>query len=112
MEWLNYHHLLYCWTVARVGGVVRGSEELQLTQATVSAQLKALEEALGQKLFRKAGRNLALTATGKLVFRYTDEIFSLGQEMLGTLRVVLKDASRVSGWSRRCHAEAGGVSLD
>jgi LysR family transcriptional activator of nhaA len=41
---------------------------------------------LGEKLFRKAGRHLALTETGKLVFRYADEIFSLGQEMLGTLK--------------------------
>ena len=86
MEWLNYHHLLYFWTVARVGGVVRASDELRLTQATVSAQIKALEHSLGEKLFRRAGRNLALTDTGKLVFRYADEIFSLGQEMLGTLQ--------------------------
>jgi LysR family transcriptional activator of nhaA len=86
MEWLNYHHLLYFWTVARVGGVARASDELRLTQATVSAQLKSLEQALGEKLFRKAGRHLSLTDTGKLVFRYADEIFSLGQEMLGTLK--------------------------
>ena len=86
MEWLNYHHLLYFWTFARVGSVVRASEELQLTQATVSSQLKALEEALGEKLFRKAGRNLALTETGKVVYGYADEIFSLGKEMLGTLK--------------------------
>lgn len=86
MEWLNYHHLLYFWTFARVGSVVRASEELQLTQATVSAQLKSLEAALGEKLFRKAGRNLALTETGKMVFGYADEIFSLGKEMLGTLK--------------------------
>jgi LysR family transcriptional activator of nhaA len=86
MEWLNYHHLLYFWTVARLGGVARASEELRLTQATVSAQLKSLEASLGEKLFRKSGRHLALTETGKLVFRYADEIFSLGQEMLGTLK--------------------------
>ena len=86
MEWLNYHHLLYFWTVARLGGVARASEELRLTQATVSAQLKSLEASLGEKLFRKSGRHLALTDTGKLVFRYADEIFSLGQEMLGTLK--------------------------
>ena len=86
MEWLNYHHLLYFWTVARIGGVARASEELRLTQATVSAQIKSLEQALGEKLFRKAGRRLALTDTGKLVFRYADEIFSLGQEMMGTLK--------------------------
>ena len=86
MDWLNYHHLLYFWTVARVGSVGGASEELRLTQATVSAQLKALEEALGENLFRRAGRRLALTDTGKLVFRYADEIFSLGQEMIGALQ--------------------------
>ena len=86
MEWLNYHHLLYFWMVARMGGVARAGEELRLTQATVSSQIKSLEDALGEKLFRKAGRHLALTDTGKLVFRYADEIFSLGQEMLGTLQ--------------------------
>ena len=86
MEWLNYHHLLYFWTVARFGSVSRASAELRLTQATVSAQLKSLEKSLGEELFRKSGRHLVLTETGKLAFRYADEIFSLGQEMLGTLK--------------------------
>jgi len=86
VEWLNYHHLKYFWSVARLGSVSRASEELRLTQATVSAQLKSLEQALGEKLLRRAGRHLVLTETGKLAFRYADEIFSLGQEMLGTLK--------------------------
>ncbi|MEO6165185.1 MAG: transcriptional activator NhaR [Candidatus Binatia bacterium] len=86
MEWLNYHHLLYFWTVARIGSVSRAGEELRLTQATVSAQVKSLENALGEKLFRRSGRKLILTDTGKVVFRYADEIFSLGQEMMGTLK--------------------------
>ena len=86
MEWLNYHHLLYFWTVARIGSVSRAGEELRLTQATVSAQVKSLEIAMGEKLFRRSGRKLILTDTGKVVFRYADEIFSLGQEMMGTLK--------------------------
>jgi LysR family transcriptional activator of nhaA len=86
MEWLNYHHLLYFWTVARLGSVSHAAEELHLTQATVSAQLKSLEASLGEKLFRKAGRHLTPTETGKVVFRYADEIFSLGREMMGTLK--------------------------
>ncbi len=86
MEWLNYHHLLYFWTVARIGSVSRGSAELRLTQATVSAQLKSLEQSLGEKLFHKSGRHLVLTDTGKVVFRYAEEIFSLGQELMGTLK--------------------------
>ena len=86
MQWLNYHHLLYFWTVARTGSVSRASDELRLTQATVSAQIKSLEQSLGENLFRKAGRHLALTETGRVVFGYADEIFSLGQEMMGTLK--------------------------
>jgi len=86
MEWLNYHHLLYFWTVARLGSVSHAAEELHLTQATVSAQLKSLEASLGEKLFRKTGRHLTPTETGKVVFRYADEIFSLGREMMGTLK--------------------------
>ncbi len=49
MEWLNYHHLLYFWTVARLGSVSRAGEELRLTQATVSAQLKSLETCAWRK---------------------------------------------------------------
>lgn len=86
MEWLNYHHLLYFWTVARIGSVSQAGQELRLTQATVSAQIKSLETALGEKLFRRAGRRLILTDTGKVVFRYADEIFSLGQELMATLK--------------------------
>ena len=86
MEWLNYHHLLYFWTVVRVGSIASASEELRLTSATVSAQLKSLEQSLGENLLRKAGRHLTPTETGKLVYRYADEIFSLGREMLGTLK--------------------------
>ena len=86
MEWLNYHHLLYFWTVARLGSVSAASEELRLTQATVSAQLKSLQLALGDKLLRRSGRHLILTDTGKVVFRYAEEIFSLGQEMMGALK--------------------------
>lgn len=81
MEWLNYHHLLYFWTIAREGGVTRAAEKLHLAQPTLSTQLKQLEESLGAKLFVKAGRGLVLTDTGKVVYRYAEEIFGLGQEL-------------------------------
>ncbi len=86
MEWLNYHHLLYFWTVARLGSVTRATEELYLAQPTISAQIRALEESLGEKLFMRMGRNLALTEVGRTVFRYADEIFSLGRELSNTLK--------------------------
>lgn len=86
MEWLNYHHLLYFWTVVREGGVSRAADKLRLAQPTVSAQVKLLEDMLGQPLFDRQGRRLVLTDTGRLVYRYADEIFSIGREMLETLK--------------------------
>lgn len=86
MEWLNYHHLNYFWFVAREESITRASEHLRLAPSTISSQVTKLEEELGGKLFRRVGRNLELTEMGRIVFRYADEIFSLGQEMLDTVR--------------------------
>ena len=85
MAWLNYHHLLYFWTVARLGSIAKATSELHLTQPAISAQLRTLERALGEKLFMKSGRNLVLTDVGRLVFRYADEIFTIGRELQETL---------------------------
>src|SRR5258706_12731574 len=81
MAWLNYHHLLYFWTVARSGTIAAASKELHLSQPTISTQLKTLEESLGVKLFSRQGRKLQLTELGRSTFRYADEIFRLGREL-------------------------------
>ncbi len=86
MEWLNYHHLLYFWVVARTGSIKQACGELSLTQPTISSQLQALEDSLGHNLFTRQPRGLQLTDAGRLVFRYAEEIFSLGQEMTQTLK--------------------------
>jgi LysR family transcriptional activator of nhaA len=85
MDWLNYHHLLYFWTVAREGTIARACEKLLLAQPTISAQLKSLEKSLGHKLFRRSGRNLELTEMGQMVYRYADQIFTLGRELKETV---------------------------
>ncbi len=85
MEWLNYHHLLYFYTVAREGSVTRAAQVLHLSQPTLSGQVRKLEDSLGEKLFARRGRRLVLTDVGQVVYRYADEIFSLGREMVDTL---------------------------
>ena len=85
-DWLNYHHLHYFWVVAKEGGVSKAAELLHLAQPTVSRQLTQLEKTIGTKLFERVGRSLVLTETGQLVFRYADEIFSLGQELTDVLQ--------------------------
>ena len=86
MPWLNYHHLYYFWHVAREGGLVPAGRVLRVSHSTLSAQIKVLEESLGEQLFIKQGRKLVLTEVGQVAFRYADEIFSLGREMLETVR--------------------------
>ncbi|MHA3775485.1 LysR family transcriptional regulator [Verrucomicrobiota bacterium sgz303538] len=86
MEWLNYHHLRYFWTVARKGGVRKAAEELHISQPSISAQLHLLEESVGEKLFRRSGRNLVLTEMGRLVLSYADEIFTTGRELMNAVK--------------------------
>ncbi|HEX2997342.1 MAG TPA: transcriptional activator NhaR [Anaerolineales bacterium] len=86
MEWINYHHLLYFWIVSREGNLARASAELRLAQSTVSKQIHQLESMLGHRLFSKTGRRLVLTESGRVVFRYAEEIFGLGREMVDTLK--------------------------
>jgi LysR family transcriptional activator of nhaA len=86
MEWLNYHHLFYFWTVVQEGNLTAAAERLRLAPSTVSAQISRLEETLDGKLFRRVGRGLEPTDLGRTVFRYANEIFLLGREMMDTLR--------------------------
>jgi LysR family transcriptional regulator, transcriptional activator of nhaA len=86
MEYLNYHHLRVFWTVAREGGVTRASEKLHVSQPTVTTQVRALEQALGQKLFTRSGRRLVLTDLGRSAYRYADEIVGLGQELMDRMK--------------------------
>ncbi len=86
MDWLNYHHLLYFWLVAREGGVAKAAAKLRLSHPTVSGQVHALEDVLGEKLLERAGRKLVLTEMGRVVYGYADEIFALGSELLDTVK--------------------------
>lgn len=86
LDQLNFHHLFYFWRVAKLGHLTRAAEELHTSQSAVSAQIRQLEERIGEDLFLREGRRLVLTDTGQLVLAYADNIFGLGQEMLGRLQ--------------------------
>jgi len=68
MDWLNYHHLLYFWMVAKEQGVSKAAAALHVAQPTVSAQVRSLERSLGQKLFERQGRHLGLTTRERRCF--------------------------------------------
>jgi len=81
MRHLNYGHLQYFWVVAREGSIARAAEVLHVTPQTISGQLKLLDQAVGERLFDRSGRNLVLSSTGRVVFQYADEIFGIGAEL-------------------------------
>ncbi len=81
MQWLNYQHLLYFWAVARRGSVAAAAAELRLSPPTLSAQIRKLEDSIGEMLLRRTGRRVVLTDAGRLLLPYAEEIFALGQQV-------------------------------
>lgn len=78
---VNYNHLRYFWTVARVGSVSAAARILNLTQPTVSSQLRHFERSIGSALFDGEGRERQLTEAGHLLFRFAEEVFSLERQV-------------------------------
>lgn len=86
MAELNYHHLRYFRAVAREGHLTRAAAALNLAPSALSAQIRALEDRLGQPLFERSGRRLLLTEAGRIALAHADVIFAAGEELLATLR--------------------------
>ncbi|MFS2222934.1 transcriptional activator NhaR [Pantoea sp. B65] len=82
MSHINYNHLYYFWQVCKEGSIVGAAEALFLTPQTITGQIKALEDRLQGKLFKRQGRGVVPSELGQLVFRYADRMFTLSQEML------------------------------
>jgi LysR family transcriptional activator of nhaA len=83
---LNYKHLRYFWMVAKTGSIAKAAAQLHLTPHSISGQLSEFADTLGVELFRRSGRNLELTETGRRIVSYADDIFSTGDELLELLR--------------------------
>jgi LysR family transcriptional activator of nhaA len=86
MDWLNFHHLRYFWTVAKEGGLQQAADKLHVSPPSISAQIRELEEALDVKLFRRTGRRNVLTDAGQIALRHADEIFGLGNDLVSSLK--------------------------
>lgn len=83
---LNYHHFQYFWVIATEGSIAAAASKLKLSQPTLSAQLKNLEDSLQTQLFERKNRRLVLTEAGKTAFMYAEDIFSLGDEFVGVIQ--------------------------
>ena len=95
MSRLNFHHLHYFWAVAKEGNLTRAASRLNVSQSALSAQIKQLEEQLGQALFARVGRSLQLTEAGQLALGYADSIFAAGIELKALLSGLRKSERQV-----------------
>jgi LysR family transcriptional regulator, transcriptional activator of nhaA len=95
MAYLNYHHLRYFWAIANEGSLTRAARRLNVSPSSLSIQLKALEEQLGQALFERHGRTLQLTEAGRIAIGYSNALFKLGDEFLSTLEGIGPAARQV-----------------
>ena len=92
MSTLNFKHLRYFWMVAKTGSIARAAEQLHLTPQSISGQLSEFADTLGVELFRRSGRQLELTDTGRRILGHAEEIFSAGDELLE----IVRDQSRTT----------------
>jgi len=83
---LELRQLQYLARIARVGGFRRAADELDMSQATLSEQIKLLEHELGVRLFERGSRTLTLTEPGRVLLeraeRILEEVKTAQEEML------------------------------
>jgi LysR family transcriptional activator of nhaA len=85
MPHLNYHHLRYFWVIASEGSMSRAAERLNVSPSSLSVQLKTLEAQIGQQLFERRGKSLALTEAGRIALDYANTVFRSGHELMEAL---------------------------
>ncbi|HEX2573573.1 MAG TPA: LysR family transcriptional regulator [Polyangia bacterium] len=83
---INFHHLYYFWAVAKDGNLTRTAQRLRVAQSALSAQIRQLEDQLGETLFARVGRRLVLTEAGGIALSYAEDIFAAGGELVSTLK--------------------------
>ena len=69
---MEIRHLKYFLTISRLGSFTKASEELCVTQPTLSHQMKQLEAELGCDLLDRSSRSIRLTGAGEIFTRYAN----------------------------------------
>lgn len=80
---MNLDHLKTFHVVALSGSFTKAAEILYLTQPAVTLQIKGIENALKSELFDRSHRQIRLTPKGKILFKYTRQLFELFDEIEG-----------------------------
>ena len=71
---MDLHQLKVFYAAAKLGGFTRASQELHLSQSTISQHIKQLEDSLGSQLFMRVGKRVLLTDAGHLLRDHCERI--------------------------------------
>ena len=99
---MNYAHLRAFHAVASYGSFTRAAAAYHITQPTLSAQLKALEQHYGVRLLERQNRKVQLTDLGSALFKMTQRLFSIEAE----IERLLGDAHNLQSGYLRIGADA------
>lgn len=95
---MNFAQLRAFHGVAVEGSFTRAAERLNVTQPTLSGQVKDLEQTFGVKLFERRGRGVVLTELGQRLLGISRQIFGLeaeAQQLLSAARALTRGRLRV-----------------
>jgi DNA-binding transcriptional LysR family regulator len=83
---LNFNHLKSFYYVAKHNSFTKAAGDLNVSQSTMSLQVMQLEKQFNFLLFRRGKKGIELTDEGKIAFSYAKKIFSIANQMEGTIK--------------------------
>src|ERR1700759_4315418 len=83
---MEIYQLRYFIAVSEEGNFTKAATRLHISQPSLSQQVINLEAELGQKLFHRLGRQLALTDSGQILLQRARDIVSEADETIRELK--------------------------
>lgn len=101
--------LKYFLEAARQGNITKAAESLNVTQPTMSRQIKDLEWELGEKLFERTNYAIKLTPAGQLLRERAEDILEMADKTLSEFKALKED--EISGDIAIACAESKNISF-
>lgn len=83
--------------VCREGGFTAAAKRLNVSQSTITSQIKAIEERFGVELFFRRGRKVVLTTEGRQLFGISQDLMGSYDEAVRFLTPTSSGQFRLSG---------------
>lgn len=86
---INFNQIRVFYEAARCQNFTQAARNLCVTQPAITGQIRALEDQVEIKLFKKRGRRMALSEAGAILFQHAHEVFELEkriEKVLGEMK--------------------------